>query len=566
MTVARTIPNIQTTDLATYTLTVDGEEIDESVPITGVTIIKEINKIPLAKIKIADGDAAKENFEISNTEQFIPGKEVEIKLGYHNEEETVFKGIIIQHNNKISNGKGELVIECKDKAVKMTISRKNKHYNDVSDADIAEELIGNYGLEADVEPYLVQYKDLVQYEQSDWDFMLSRIDTLGKICIVNDGKISIKKPELSGEPVLDVLFGSTIQEYHADMDARNQITTLVGKTWNYSEQAITESGAEEPIIETEPGNITNTELSGVLATEDYTLLYSGKLMQEELQAWSDAKMMKHRFAKITGSVKFQGYAALQLDSYVKLNGVGDRFNGPVFVSGIKHEYSDGNFSTEATFGLKPQWYTETIFPNHPDAQYGRVPVSSGLLVGIVTDLEDPEGEDRVKIRIPVISESQDGIWARVATTDAGNKRGTFFRPDIGDEVLIGFIQNDASHPVILGMLNSSAKPAPLSASNDNIEKGYVSREQLKMIFNDEEKSLKIETPAGKKITISEQDALIKIEDENGNKITMDSSGITVEAAATLTLKAGAAVKIEAPAITVEASATTVIKGGMVQIN
>jgi len=116
------------------------------------------------------------------------------------------------------------------------------------------------------------------------------------------------------------------------------------------------------------------------------------------------------------------------------------------------------------------------------------------------------------------------------------------------------------------MLHSSAKPAPISVTSSNDEKGYVSREKLKMIFNDKEKALKIETPAGKKVTISEQDGVIKIEDENSNKITMDSNGITIEAGTTLTLKGGSSVKIEAPSVSVNGSGTTEIKGGLVKIN
>jgi uncharacterized protein involved in type VI secretion and phage assembly len=218
------------------------------------------------------------------------------------------------------------------------------------------------------------------------------------------------------------------------------------------------------------------------------------------------------------------------------------------------------------FGMSAEWYSQVKNPYSPDAAYGRMSHEKSLLIGVVTDLEDPDGENRVRVKIPAISEAEEGVWARVATLDAGDARGTFFLPEIGDEVIVGFIQGDVSHPVILGMLNSSAKPAPLTAANANNEKGYVSREKMKMIFNDDEKSLKIETPAGKKVTISEKDALIKIEDENGNKITMDSGGITVEAAATLTLKGGASVKIEGPSISVNGSGSTEIKGGVVKIN
>jgi uncharacterized protein involved in type VI secretion and phage assembly len=218
-----------------------------------------------------------------------------------------------------------------------------------------------------------------------------------------------------------------------------------------------------------------------------------------------------------------------------------------------------------------------------------MPSVQGLQIGIVTDLEDPEGEHRVKVRLPVVSTEEEGVWMRLATLDAGNNRGTFFRPELDDEVIVGFIFNDPNNPVILGMLHSSALPAPLTASNDNHEKGYVSRSEMKMIFNDDEKSCKLETPGGKKITLSDKDGLVQIEDENGNKIKMESSGITIESATALKLKAGTDITLEAVNIKltpsaqfsvsasgsveisgtmakVEGSGVTQIKGGMVMIN
>ena len=67
---------------------------------------------------------------------------MEITLGYHSQETTVFKGIIVTHSNTITSSSSELNIECKDAAVKMTIGRHSKHYNNVTDSDVAEELIG----------------------------------------------------------------------------------------------------------------------------------------------------------------------------------------------------------------------------------------------------------------------------------------------------------------------------------------------------------------------------------------------------------------------------------------
>jgi uncharacterized protein involved in type VI secretion and phage assembly len=214
----------------------------------------------------------------------------------------------------------------------------------------------------------------------------------------------------------------------------------------------------------------------------------------------------------------------------------------------------------------------------------------GLQIGVVTALEnDPEGEDRIKIRIPLINTREDGIWARLATLDAGKQRGTYFRPEIDDEVVVGFLNDDPRYPVVLGMCHSSAKPAPEPAKDDNQHKGYVSREKLRLSFDDEKKIIGLETPAGNKLTLSEDAKGITLEDQNGNKITLDDSGIKIESFKDLSVKASkdltlagtnteiqakAALKaagsssaeISSPSTTIKGSATTVIQGGMVQIN
>src|SRR3546814_3397954 len=120
----------------------------------------------------------------------------------------------------------------------MTLGRKNKHFEEVTNADIAEEIIGRYGLEKEIESSAYQYREAVQFNTTDWDFILSRMDRTGRICLVEDGKIIIRKPDLSASAVLDVLFGATIIEYQADIDAREQLAVVKARTWDYSNQEL----------------------------------------------------------------------------------------------------------------------------------------------------------------------------------------------------------------------------------------------------------------------------------------------------------------------------------------
>ena len=246
---------------------------------------------------------------------------------------------------------------------------------------------------------------------------------------------------------------------------------------------------------------------------------------------------------------------------MELNGLGARFNGKAFVSGVRQDYDMAyGWKTQAQFGHTLDWFADEVKITSPKAG-GLLPGVIGLHVGIVTDNEDPDGEQRVRVKMPYISGDDEGVWARMALADAGNNRGLFFRPEVGDEVVLGFLYDDPRQPVILGMLHSSAMATPISPSNDNHQKGYTSREQMKLIFDDEKKSIQIETPGGNKITISDEAKSITLEDQNSNKIEMNDSGITITAAKKLELKGGTELAIGGPQIKLSGDTSVEIKGG-----
>ena len=446
----------------------------------------------------------------------------------------------------------------------MTVARKNKYFYDQKDSEAIEAIVKSYPFDTDIAETDVQHEAIVQYDCTDWDFIISRMEANGLICIADNGKIIAKKPDLSGETVLDAVFGATMLAFDAELDAKNQYQNLTATTWDYSNQSVITVDANEPGFE-ENGNISSSDLGNVLGIAEYDLFAGEDVTENELQDLADARLVKARMSRCRGRVRFRGYGEVNPGDLINIGGVGDRFNGKVFVSGIRHEIENGAWNTDVQFGLSSEQFTKEPDVNAAPAA-GMLPSIQGLQTGIVTDLEDPDSQNRIRVRMPIIDNNEDGVWSRIATLDAGNNRGTFFRPEIDDEVIVGFMNNDPRNPVVLGMLNSSAKPSPLTASNQNDEKGYVSRSGMKMIFNDDEKSLQIETPAGKKITINENENIIKIEDENGNSMSMDPSSVSIESGADISLKATGDLTIEAVNITLSPSSSFAMSAGGVSMN
>lgn len=572
----RMIPSEAARSVATFTLLSDDVEVSRTYQVLSILVQKELNRIPFATILLVDGDPAAETFPVSNAPDFEPGKTMEIKLGYSSHEETVFRGVVVKHGIKVRKGTAVLAVECRDAAVKMTLSPKCKYTRDTTDSDLIQELIHAYELPMEVETTSLQHRELVQYNTTDWDFMLCRADVNGMLCHVKDGKIEIKKPDFGAAPALNIQFGATVYDLDAEIDARLQVKDVTATSWDTAEAAlVAEVTATTPPVP-EAGNLSAETLADVMGTDKFSLLHDGPLPQEELQQWADSKMMKNRLAKIRGKVTTDGTAIVAPGQFIELRGAGERFEGKLFVTGVRQQLSEGDWKTTFQFGLNPEWFAEQYKTEQPLAG-ALLPAIQGLHIGIVTDLEDPEGQNRIMVRVPTISDSDDGIWSRVSTLDAGKERGTFFLPEIGDEVIVGFINNDPRYAIVLGMLNSTHSPAPLAATNDNHEKGYVSRSGMKLIFNDDKKTVQLETPAGNKMLLTDEDTALILEDQNGNKLTMNSEGIRLESIKDIELaapagnvkitdKSGNSLNCEPSGITIQAAAKLNLSGAQIELS
>lgn len=582
MSSSREIPTQDTTDLSSCRILVDGEEVNAKYSIAAISVHKCVNKIPVAKLLLADGEASKQDFEKSSSDVFNPGKEIIIKLGYHQKEDVVFKGIILRHGIRTGGKRPSmLTLELKDVAVKMTLTRKNKYFVEVTDSDVMEEIIDGAGLEKDVTATETEHPEMIQYYSTDWDFIVSRADVNGMLVFADDGKITIKAPEISS-PLVTLAFGANIYEFEAEMDARDQYTSVKSSAWNFTDQTIvTEEGSASL---TEAGEFTTDDLAGVLST-DFEMQHTGKLSNGELSQWANAKLLRSKLAKIQGRVKITGFSDIKPGDTIRLEEFGKNFNGDVFVSEVRHQYSvDNAWYTDIQFGLSQDWFAHKYQNIVERPASGLLPGINGLHIAVVTQIEDdPDSEFRVKIRIPVISTDDEGSWARIATLDAGNARGSFFRPEVNDEVVVGFLNDDPRSPIILGMLHSSALAAPLTPSADNYQKGFFTRENIQLLFDDEKKSVTIKTPGENSIVISDDEKSIVIMDQNNNKFELNKDGINMESGKDITIKAASGdVTIEALNITLSAdsqfkaegnsgvemssSANAVLKGGIVQIN
>ena len=341
--------------------------------------------------------------------------------------------------------------------------------------------------------------------RTDWDFLLCRAEANGQVVLVQDDKVTSSEAG-------DVRLGRVADGLRLDRAGAGCRDRLPLAEQRH-EGKLLECAPTKPWSMPTPTSLPCRTAGNLAASDLAKVLGDGTERDQTRRRISTnpnckAGPMRDCCACVSprseAERKCQGFAGVLPGQIVEITGIGDRFAGQLYVSGVRHTVSSGNWETDVQFGLEPR----TVYR---DLQFASA-ACGGLAAGCQRTADgDRDGagkRSRLRRSHQVsgsrsISANEEGIWARLATLDAGEDRGTFFRPEIDDEVVVGFLNEDPRYPVILGMCHSSAKPAPEPAKDENHLKGYVSREKLKLTFDDDKKVIAFETPGGNKMALTD---------------------------------------------------------------
>jgi Rhs element Vgr protein len=540
-------PLPQGSSLVRLSISTDGKALDDTVGVISVEIEKRVNRIPWARLVLLDGDMSDQTFPLSDGDTFRPGAKVRIAAGYGSgeDEEPIFEGVVVRHGVRVApDGGARLVVECRHPIVAATVGRKNAHFTDKKDSDVVSEILSAYaGVSTSVDATAVVHPELVQYYCSDWDYVVARAEAAGLLVVADGGEVSVKEPDTSASPVLEVTWGDTLMEFDAETDARTQLASVSAVSWDPGTQQVVRKAAKPETLNRQ-GNLTSAKLADVVGLADFRLQTPAALDEATLEAWARARQIRAGLGRIRGRMRFQGSAAAVPGSLIRLTGVGDRFEGDVFVTGVEHRLEEGRWTTDAEFGLPDEWLTERPDVVAPPAS-GWTPGIEGLHVGVVEKLDEhPDGKPMIRVRLPIL-DTETGVWARLATLHATNEAGSFFVPDLGDEVVVGFFANDPGHPVVLGALHSTSRPAGYDLTAENRIRAFVTPEKLRILLDDETRAVTVETPGGNSVVLDDDAESITLKDQHGNSVVLGSEGITLDSPKDVTIKATGSVSLQA---------------------
>ena len=525
--------------LVSHAIIAGGQPLDSAWQVVSIDIWTGVNKLPKARLVISDGSPSEASFPISETKALVPGAALAISLGYDEHETPVFSGLVYRQGLDVSqNGPSRLVVDATDPAMAMTLARQNAVFETMSDSQVIEKLIGQAGLKPVVTATSPVQPVTVQYYASDWDLMLIRAQINGMVVTVSDGTVTVAPPDTGQAPVLSLTYGESILDFRAAMDASTQYTAgaIQSFAWDPATQKISTSGQASASV-SEPGNLSSDELAKVFGIAQYPQQTGGTLAEADLTGWSSAELLKARLAKIRGEIRFQGNALAKPGCMVALEGLGDRFNGNAYVSGVHHHVSEGLWMTTTHIGLSPQWFSAVAPEVAAPGAAGQLPAVANLQTGLVQKIDgDPDGEFRVQVTLPLL-QAATPVWARLGSFYASNGIGAEFYPEIGDEVVIAFMNGDPRFPVILGSLYSKKNPPPVPPDAANNQKSIVTRTKLRIDFFEDAPAVEIATPAKQSIRLDDDAGTVTIKDKNGNVVTLAAAGITLDSAAKITLNA-----------------------------
>ena len=580
--------------ILSYTVYSNGKNVGDMFRLSYVFVRVGLNRIGRANLKFDAGDITTQTFDELDSDMFKPGASIQLDVGDVDAEKTLFVGTVVTLNVQLEAGsRGQMVVECRDCAFAATMGRKNRIFEKKKDSEIISEVLSDYGaVEVDATTY--KHSALVQYYSTDWDFALSRADACGLLVNVLNGKISVKKPKVDAAAVLTVTYGVDMIDFNGGLSASEQFTEVEAVSWNLKDQAVVSVKSATPSLN-DQGNIPLSKLKG----GDKMLFQTDAPVESDaLQAWVNSQALKIGLARFRGSFTFVGNASAIPGCVIELAGMGERLNGNVYVGAVEHIVRDNVWVTRVEMGIPPENITGEADVKAPAAA-GLLPGIGGLHVGKVEKLnEDPGKEQRILVSIPLLNGDKTTVWARLATLYAANGRGTFFIPEKGDEVVVGFVNEDPGHPVILGSMYSSAMIPSYELTAENYKKAIVTKEKMKVEFDEEKKIITVTTPGNNMIELNDDAKSVKLKDQNGNELLLDKNGIllssakdivlkaksniTVEATSKIALSAKTDVQIEGLNVKAEAktgftakgnataelsaSGQTTVKGGMVMIN
>lgn len=548
---------------------VDGTDLEPDVlaRVAEVTIEQDLVLPDSFAVRLRDvddrpGQQEQRRFHLLDTDQFPIGAAIEIGMGREAHPRRVLTGEITSLELE-TRGDGAPLITVRgyDGAHRLHRERKSRTFRNVSDSDLASTIARDYGLTPRTDPTDEVHEHVFQDNQTDWSFLRARANLVGFELFVLDGALHFRKPPPEQAPVEQEL-GQGLLRVKLRLSAPRQVDEVVVRGWDPAGKRAVTGRATRPTSRPRIGEQRGgAQLASRLGTGRFVLAEQPVRSQGEADALAQSLYDAIAGDFLHVEAVCLGDAQLRPGKTITLKNVSRRFDGDYYVSSVQHRATpaEGYLSHVTVGGRRPGGLAALLHGGATASPAGWAPEHShpGVVVGLVTNNKDAERGGRVKVRFPWLAEDE-SHWARLSVPMAGDGRGFYFLPEVGDEVLVVFEHGDVNHPYVVGALWNGQERPPKGAGDVVGPTGKVNQRIIR-------------SRLGHTITLDDSDEQpgISIVDRTGqNTITLDSTQnkLTISVQGEIAVQAQSKLSLQAATVDIQATGPLTIKGAVVNIN
>ncbi len=612
--------------IADFTIKVGGAALDEALQdnITELVVDSNLQLPDMVMLRLYDDGSTlfDQGKTVVDDATFDVGKSIEVSVTDTTQSGapvvTLFKGEITALDPVFTEeGYIEVVVRGYDKSHRLHRGKKTRTFAGKKVSDIAKQIAGDVGLQADVDATKVTHAHIWQNNQTDMEFLQGRAHRLNYFLYADDKKLYFKKTPPSSGTSVELTWLHTLRSFRPRMSAAHQVNEVVVRSWDPKRKEAVEGKATSPSSTKNQGGVS--EGGGAVAKKAFSAAGSMVVGYPEITA-DEAKeiaqglldRLHDRFVQAEGVCV--GNPNVKASTAVNIKGVGSRFSGTYVVTQATHRFSTGG-NYETTFHVRGR---HADLWSHVFQGDGRQQAERGLINGVVPAVvtnnnDDEEKAGRVKVKFPWLNDEVETDWIRFAAPGAGKTRGFYSIPEVDDEVLVAFEHGDINRPYVVGAL-WNGKDAPPKATNEVVKDGKINeriwqsrsghvilmsdeqgKEQIvirdksgknEIIIDSKENAITVNvdgnyavnnggdytlTSKGKTTTDSKGDITIKTGGANvtvqGSKVTIKGqSAVAIEAQGKLDLKSSGQLNLQGAQVAIKGSAMVQIQGAIVKIN
>jgi phage protein D len=462
-----------------------------------------------------------------------------------------------------------VVVRGYDASHRLHRGRYNRSFQNVTDGDIVGTIAGEAGIPiGKVESGGGPYDYLFQENQTNMEFLRKRAARLGYEVYIQGGKLYFHLPSSSSSLKLEWL--KDIHSFQVRATSARQVNKVEVRAWDYANKKLivsTKRSTSKVITDTLRGKGSATSSAFAGKPTEPTMIITDQPVESPTEADKIAQAVCDELGGeyVVADAKAEGNPRIRPGGVIELEGMGP-YSGKYYVTQARHLYHEGVYTTEFSVrSLRGGNLFTTLTPQT------RLQPGQTLMVGIVTNNNDPEGWGRVKVKLPTLTEDHESNWARVVTMGGGANRGFDCLPEVNDEVLVGFEHGDIHRPYVLGNV-WNGKDAPPEKVADSVQSGKVRLRTIKtrtghtLQFVEEDKAtskagLYLTTAGGHQINLNDTDRCIEIKTKGGHVFKLDDAGMNVS------LTSMGSIKLQAnTTIDIQATGIITVQGALIKLN